>query len=338
MKITLKDFQSIENASLEFPTGVTLIQGPSASGKTAILRAIKACINNPNGTSHYIRHGAKSAQVEISVGDETLTWERTKSTTNYYYKDHEFLKASKSQSSDYCNLGVAYNHRGEILNLSDEWSLLFPFYESDTEMFKLFETVFGLGNTAEVINTCKGDETAIKKDIFDIEGKIDHLKKKKGTFEKLIGIVEKSPSSTVNKVLSSEYKKLDRMARDFIEAYDLVRYNRTKLDLYQTEDFTEAVDELTALYKDLEFAKNAEKLVGLNFSTYSNEELEENRAQLDALKKDIAVCINLGLEIEREEEVIKDCQSKSEEAKKTLAEIKTCPLCGSHLENGIIGE
>ena len=45
--IKLKNFQSIGKAELLFEPGVNLIVGQSNSGKTAILRAISAALNNP---------------------------------------------------------------------------------------------------------------------------------------------------------------------------------------------------------------------------------------------------------------------------------------------------
>ena len=64
MKVSIKDFQIIKSASLDFQPGLTLIIGESNNGKSAIFRAMKSCIYNEPGTSN-VRIGCKNYLVGI---------------------------------------------------------------------------------------------------------------------------------------------------------------------------------------------------------------------------------------------------------------------------------
>lgn len=63
-KVSLKDFQIIKKANLEFIPGLNVIIGPSNNGKSSILKAIKSCIYTiPGSTS--IRAGQNSYTVGL---------------------------------------------------------------------------------------------------------------------------------------------------------------------------------------------------------------------------------------------------------------------------------
>ena len=63
-KVTLKDFQIIKKANLEFIPGLNVIIGPSNNGKSSILKAIKSCIYTTPGSTP-IRAGQNSYTVGL---------------------------------------------------------------------------------------------------------------------------------------------------------------------------------------------------------------------------------------------------------------------------------
>ena len=64
-KLKLRDFQSHKRTELDFSVGVNVISGPSDSGKTAILRALRwAVFNKPSGDS-FISHWSDSCAVKV---------------------------------------------------------------------------------------------------------------------------------------------------------------------------------------------------------------------------------------------------------------------------------
>lgn len=84
--IHIKDFQSHVDTTINFaPDGqLTVIVGPSDSGKTAVFRALRwVAYNEPAGID-FIRVGATKARVEISMADgRQVIRERSKSVNRY---------------------------------------------------------------------------------------------------------------------------------------------------------------------------------------------------------------------------------------------------------------
>lgn len=62
-RLSIRDFQSHRKTDLSLGP-FTVIVGPSSSGKTAVVRALRLIAQNARGTS-YVRHGAPRARVEV---------------------------------------------------------------------------------------------------------------------------------------------------------------------------------------------------------------------------------------------------------------------------------
>lgn len=71
-KLIIKNFQSHVHTELDFHPGLNVFVGPSDSGKSAILRALRwVLFNYPRGTEH-IRTGASSCEVILQLNDGTI--------------------------------------------------------------------------------------------------------------------------------------------------------------------------------------------------------------------------------------------------------------------------
>lgn len=95
-RIDVKDFQSIASASVELGLregggGITTIVGPSSTGKSALLRAMRMLARN--GASIPVRAGAKVTQVGVVVDDKTVTIERGPGKSTYAIGDEVYSKA-----------------------------------------------------------------------------------------------------------------------------------------------------------------------------------------------------------------------------------------------------
>ncbi len=72
--VRLKNFLSFYEGTVELDPGLTVIIGPNGSGKTSIFHAIKFALGSNQREDRYqkwgdfIRHGAHSAEVEVTVG------------------------------------------------------------------------------------------------------------------------------------------------------------------------------------------------------------------------------------------------------------------------------
>lgn len=92
-RLTLENFQSHEYTELELTSGLNVLVGPSDSGKTAVIRAIKwALYNEPRGTE-FMRQGATYCRVTLRMSNGyTIVRERSSSYNRYILIDPDGQK------------------------------------------------------------------------------------------------------------------------------------------------------------------------------------------------------------------------------------------------------
>lgn len=89
--LSIRGFQAHKKLTLDVDPHVTTIVGPTDSGKSAILRALRWLMTNqPNGDA-FIRHGAEKAVVSLSVDGHTI--QRSKGKANQYQLDDQIFEA-----------------------------------------------------------------------------------------------------------------------------------------------------------------------------------------------------------------------------------------------------
>jgi exonuclease SbcC len=66
--LEITDFQSIHHLKLRLGRGLTVITGPTGSGKTAVIRALRLLAFNARGNA-FIRHGQKLSKVDLIWDD-----------------------------------------------------------------------------------------------------------------------------------------------------------------------------------------------------------------------------------------------------------------------------
>ncbi|GAB6935667.1 hypothetical protein JCM14720_15880 [Calditerricola yamamurae] len=83
-RLVIENFQSHERSELEFSPGLNVIVGPSDSGKSAIIRALRwALFNQPRG-SDFVRAGADRCRVTVCFDDGTAIVRERTATRNRY--------------------------------------------------------------------------------------------------------------------------------------------------------------------------------------------------------------------------------------------------------------
>lgn len=98
MKITLDNFQIVQHAEIDVQ-GITLVTGPNDSGKSSLIRALKA-FTTGQGSPDLIRRGAKSARVTIETGGRVFVWNRLADTVTYVIDGVEHKKLNKKSLQD----------------------------------------------------------------------------------------------------------------------------------------------------------------------------------------------------------------------------------------------
>lgn len=104
MKVTIKDYQAIKHAELVFDKGLTAIIGPTNSGKSSIIRAIKGAINNQAG-NQFINYDSDQATVTIEDNNSIISWVKNrKGPSSYIINGEELSKIGTKQNEDVANL------------------------------------------------------------------------------------------------------------------------------------------------------------------------------------------------------------------------------------------
>ena len=86
-RLIIDNFQSHEHTELKLVSGLNVFVGPSDSGKSAILRALRWVLFNIPRGSDFIRTGAKECRVQLVLDDGTKIT-RLRSTTRNRYVLH----------------------------------------------------------------------------------------------------------------------------------------------------------------------------------------------------------------------------------------------------------
>lgn len=185
--LKIEDFQSISNADLEFIPGINLIVGQSNSGKTAVLRAIDSALTNPTYAKSFVKHHKNGATVTFNYEGNHISWSKgAKGAVTYNVNDEEYSKMGTSDLfSILPNNGFVKSDSGDIMNIEGEWDLPFPFDRTPSELFKLFENVFCVSDSATILKSYKEEETDLAKQVSDIKDKIKRNTNKLNALEEL---------------------------------------------------------------------------------------------------------------------------------------------------------
>ena len=185
--LKIEDFQSIGNAELEFIPGINLIVGQSNSGKTAILRAIDSVLTNPSYAKTFIKHHTNEACVTFSYENNNVSWKKSgKGGTTYNVNNEEYSKMGTSDLFDILpDNGFVKSDNGEVMNIEGEWDLPFPFDRTPSELFRLFENVFCVSDSATILKSFKEEESDLVRQMSDSKDKIGKSTNKLAALEEL---------------------------------------------------------------------------------------------------------------------------------------------------------
>ena len=93
-QLQIQNFQAHSKLRLEFAPGITTIVGPSDTGKSSIIRALRWVATNQPGGEAFIRYGTKGCTVRLTVDGHTVTRRRKRGgDVNTYHLDDDEFKA-----------------------------------------------------------------------------------------------------------------------------------------------------------------------------------------------------------------------------------------------------
>jgi len=177
VNLSVKDFQIIKNANLSFLPGLNCIIGQSNNGKSALMRAAKACIYNEPGTTS-VRIGCNNFAVGLQMNGHTVILQ--KGTNSIYKVDSEvYGKIGRTQLDEVAKaLGIKQlniNGSNEEINFWDQMEKPFLLDRSETELFRFIVDSGKDNNVTTALKSITQDRQQLSRDITITEGKIQAI-------------------------------------------------------------------------------------------------------------------------------------------------------------------
>lgn len=289
--IEIVNFQSHANTKLNFDEGVNVIIGPSDSGKTAVIRAMKwIFFNEPSGTD-IIKKGEDSAKVTLKLNTGFKIIRGRSKSKNYYEiispenETQRFEGFGLNVPQEIIDLtGINKIDLGNMkksLNIAEQLESPFLITESPSIKANALGKLAGvdiidkaLGNLSKDIYEINSDRKSLEKEIKDqkdILKNFEYLKDEKVKIERLEYIF--------NQV--DEYTSKLNILNNLKNKYDnnLEKTNQTIKYLKKFEN----IDELFLLYENMAYKVN-------NLKLYSN--LNNRLLYTDSKIKELEILLN----------------------------------------------
>lgn len=188
MKVSIKDFQIVKSASLEFVPGLTVIQGESNNGKSALFRAIKSCIYNEPGTTN-VRVGCKNYMVGIEHNNHKIILQKGENSL-YVIDGEQYNKIGKSQVEEVRNaLGISalsINGNTEKINFWDQMEKPFLLDRNSSDLFRFIVDSGEDDNLNTTLRSMVTDKNKLNVDKNLKEGSVTTLKEQIDEQDKLL--------------------------------------------------------------------------------------------------------------------------------------------------------
>lgn len=188
MKVSVKDFQIVKSASLEFIPGLTVIQGESNNGKTALFRAIKSCIYNEPGTNN-VRTGCKNYMVGIEHKGHKIILQKGENSL-YLIDGQQYNKIGKTQVPEVANaLGInalSINDTTEKINFWDQMEKPFLLDRNSSDLFRFIVDSGEDDNLNSTLREMVHDKNSLNTEKNLKEGSIATLKEQIDESNKLL--------------------------------------------------------------------------------------------------------------------------------------------------------
>lgn len=299
----VRDFQSIKDVSVEFG-GLTVIVGPSNSGKSAFLRGLRACLRNTFNPS-MVRQGTSKSLIDLSFSDGTnVGIERGKSLSTYKLDNGSsvFTKSARSVPDD-----VAKAIRLPLIEGVDA-SFAFQF----DKPFLLSESGATAANVVGSLTNVSLLHSAVREANRRRQEAAGTLKVRQGDVVKYSAQLE-------------QFRDLVPRAKALQKAHKAL--SEAQQHEEQLRDLLKATEALEAARRSLE---QLEAVAPPDVSA-TLKELQEANARLDRLERTVVVLETTRQQIEakqEESEVLLDKIKVAEvEYGSRLQQLGTCPTC-----------
>lgn len=364
MIVKIKNYQRLEDITLELKPGINLISGNSNNGKSSTIRAIRDFVFN-KATKDKIRHGEK--ELEVSLDNAIMN--RTNKGTTYSINNETFEKVGKTPLNEIINL---FNIKELTVN---DVTIKPNFWFQMDKPFLIDKTA---GQKHDLIIGAKNDKYL--KALKEIKAEISNLTKvEKVSLEKVIDTLKKKNLDTniklsqlegidelISKILKYEKgKSFIEKNIDIIKSIktfkENIKYNKECIDKFNSlhyqsiveryKNFSELSDSICEAitisneYKTLYYnIKSLEKIYNSQINILKNKDSIYNRInEISKYEENISKIVTIlnqynelkynSEDKEKEIKIIElKLKNKKDDFNNFKKEIKICPLCGGLLD------
>jgi len=155
--ITLNNFQSHKDTTVNFCDGINAIVGLSDSGKTSILRAIDWVVNNNPSGEEFISSWSKETSVSIILNSGVVVKRGRSPSDNYYMIDKQIFKAF----GVYVPEEVKNVINMEPINIEKQLDAPFLLGSSPGEVAQILNQIVDLGGIDHAISNIRKEKMRV---------------------------------------------------------------------------------------------------------------------------------------------------------------------------------
>ena len=326
IRVSVKDYQIIKQAILDFKPGLTSIIGPSNNGKSSILKAIKSAVYTEPGSTP-IRTGAQSYIVGIQDNGHTVVYQKKEGSSKYLVDDKSYSKFGLSTPEE---VSIALNIRELILNGNkvqlNFWNQMDKPFLLDKSAGELFKFILDSGENDQLSSVLKAmvtDRQSLNKEADNLQGQItaleDSIDKQQKESDKLVPVIEKANNLIDKKSRYDELNKLKELIQNYfildkrIEEHEtslkIIKdkekiYNKLNLKLFKNkldinkdiEDYNQNETQILNVYNDIVNTQNMLDILNrlkLSELSYLINKIDEYKIILNDIEKYSDVILKL---------------------------------------------
>jgi exonuclease SbcC len=310
--LKVRNFQSLRE--LEIALGkFTVIFGESDVGKSAVIRSVRAAVNNQAGQD-FISHGETTACVTLELDSATVEWSKGKSAVYSLDKPSALIerfekmgRAVPEEISEVLKIGPeSFGDQEFDINIHTQMEPPFLLNESPATRAKVLGELSGVNILYRAIQECRRRLQEVKR----------NQTIRLGDFEKA-------------KAELDSYRYLAAVSKELNEAEKL------------SESAKSVSDELSSLNSSISYLQSLSEKV--SFANRAMEASSAVQAKILSLKQsqeqliEIGHCID-GLEnsaglMRTYSETVNNLTSQVEFVKENLGDMQRCPTCGQSTEH-----
>lgn len=293
--ILVRNFQNHKKLKIDLDQHITVVIGPTDSGKSAILRSLHWVIFNRPSGDYFINHGSDFVSVSLSIDDKVI--KRKKSPKGNIYKlDNRTFKAIGTKIPDEVSSLLNVSEVNFQSQHDDPWWFL----KSPGEVSKELNSIINLSLIDSVFDNLSSEARKAKIAVDISEEKI---KKTKQKIEDLEWVVE----------ADRKLNEIEELKREIIEK----REKKFRIN--------NIIEEAVKIQIKLERTRRLEKL-GLELVSSGKEiiKIKEKKKEIESIL----------FELKIRKENIKNHKNKLRELESWMKENMSgiCPVCNQPIE------